>query len=133
MAAKPLFETGLRLFYAEVAKFHLRPIKKLNFQFDPFHDNAKTVRDVLYHLSSRKIRKTSETCIIKSEVVCDRSEPLISLELHNGMNVLFKCGNLTPVDIAREFNGILEKYDVKEDKPAIKLKGALKDSRKTRR
>lgn len=43
------------------------------------------------------------------------------------MNVLFKCGNLTPIEIAREFNNILEKYDVKEEKPVLKLKGAVKN------
>lgn len=46
MSLKPFAEAGARFFYAEVQKFHLRPIKKLSFQFDPFHDNAKTVRYV---------------------------------------------------------------------------------------
>ena len=133
MALKPVTDSGIRFFFAEVKKFHLRPIKKLSFQFDPFHHNAKTVRDILYHLSSRKIRKTSETCVIKADVVCDRSEPTISIDLHNGMNVLFKCAHLNTFEIAREFNSIVDKYDVKEEKPLIKLKGALQDTRRRRR
>lgn len=47
------------------------------------------------------------------------------------MNVLFKCGNLTPIEFAREFNSIVEKYDIKKEEPVIKLKG-LKDSHKRR-
>lgn len=46
MALRPLAESGARIFYAEVQKFHLRPVKKLIVQFDPFHDNAKSVRYV---------------------------------------------------------------------------------------
>lgn len=49
------------------------------------------------------------------------------------MNVLFKCGNLTPIEFAREFNSIVEKYDVKKEEPVIKLKGALKEAKKRRR
>jgi len=123
MAHKSVVQSSLRCFYVEIKKLHLRPIKKLSFQFDPFHHNAKSLRDILFHLSSRRVRKTSETCVFKTDVVCDRSEPIINLDLHNGMNVLFKCGNLTPVDIAREFNSIVAKYDVIEEKPVFKLKG----------
>lgn len=39
------------------------------------------------------------------------------------MNVLFKCGNLTPVEFAREFNSIITKYDIKKEEPVTTLKG----------
>lgn len=48
------------------------------------------------------------------------------LFLDNGKQVLFKCGNLTTLDVAREYNSIVEKYDIKEEEPALKLQGALK-------
>lgn len=51
MFLKPVTEAGSRFFYAEVQKFHLRPIKKLNVQFDPFHNNAKSVRYVFFFFS----------------------------------------------------------------------------------
>ncbi|XP_035233942.1 uncharacterized protein LOC118205772, partial [Stegodyphus dumicola] len=90
-------------------------------------------RDFFFHVSSRKIRKTSETCLIRSDVVNDRSEPTISIDLTNGMNVLFKCANLTALEVAREFNQIIEKYDVKEEEPTFKLKGAVRDTGKRRK
>lgn len=133
MAGRHVSELALRHFHAEVKKFHLRPIKKLHFQFDPFHENATTVRDILFHLSSKRIRKTSETCIIKSDILCDRSEPTINIDLSNGMNVLFKCANLDAYEIAREFNNIVEKYDVIEEEPTIKLKGLKETTAKKRR
>ncbi len=43
--------------------------------------NFSNFRDILYHLSSRKIRKTSETCVFKTDIVCDRSEPIINIDL----------------------------------------------------
>lgn len=47
------------------------------------------------------------------------------------MNVLFKCGHLNPLEIAREFNRIIKKYDIKKEETAVvKLKGALKQKRK---
>lgn len=49
------------------------------------------------------------------------------------MNVLFKCANLNTFEIAREFNNIIGKYDVKEEEPTTKLKGALKSDAKAKK
>ncbi|KAF8778470.1 39S ribosomal protein L53 like protein [Argiope bruennichi] len=86
---------------------------------------TSTIRDFYFHISSKKIRKTNEGCIFKADVVNDRSEPIISIDLSNGLNVLFKCSNLSPLEVAKEFNQIVEKYDVPEDDGTSKLKGAL--------
>ncbi|GFT35413.1 hypothetical protein NPIL_472411 [Nephila pilipes] len=133
MAARVASNSASRYFYAEVKKFHLRPVKKLSFQFDPFHENAKTVRDFYFHISSKKIRKTNEGCVFKADVVNDRSEPTISVDLSNGLNVLFKCSNLSALEVAKEFNHILKKYDVKEEDTTIKLKGALQKEAKAKK
>ncbi|GFS35074.1 hypothetical protein TNIN_438961 [Trichonephila inaurata madagascariensis] len=133
MAARVASNSAVRYFYAEVKKFHLRPVKKLSFQFDPFHENAKTVRDFYFHISSKKIRKTNQSCVFKADVVNDRSEPTISVDLSNGLNVLFKCSNLSTLEVAKEFNQIIEKYDVKEEDTTIKLKGALQKETKAKK
>ncbi|KAG8193043.1 hypothetical protein JTE90_028155 [Oedothorax gibbosus] len=122
---KNLSNPALRPFYQEVKKFHLRPIKKLSFQFDPFHKNAKCVRDFMFHISSKKIRQSNEVCAFKTEIVNDRSDPTISLDLSNGLNVLFKCAHLSSLEVAKEFNKIIEKYDIKEEEPTFKLKSTL--------
>lgn len=43
----------------------------------------------------------------------------------NGLNVLFKCANLSALEVAKEFNQIIEKYDVKEEEPTFKLKSSF--------
>ncbi|XP_015909525.1 large ribosomal subunit protein mL53 [Parasteatoda tepidariorum] len=120
-----LRDSAFKCLFTEVKKFHLRPVKKLSFQFDPFHENAKSVRDFLFHISTRRIRKTSDICIIKTDVVNDRSEPTINVELTNGLHILFKCANLSTLDVAREYNKLMDKYDVQEEESTLKLKGAL--------
>ncbi|GFW67108.1 hypothetical protein TNCV_4031271 [Trichonephila clavipes] len=51
----------------------------------------------------------------------------------NGLNVLFKCSNLSTLEVAKEFNQIIEKYDVKEEDTTIKLKGALQKETKAKK
>lgn len=116
---------ALRNLYREVRKFRLQPVKKLTFQFDPFHESANAVRNFLFHLSARRVRRTNQACIIKTDIVNDRSEPSISLDLHNGLNVLFKCESLNTFDLAQQFNYLVEKYDIKEEESPIKLKSKV--------
>jgi large subunit ribosomal protein L53 len=60
---------------------NLKPVKKINVQFDPFHPNAVTARDFLFHISNPKVVETNLNCVIKPNVVCDRSEPEIKIDL----------------------------------------------------
>ncbi|GIY48478.1 uncharacterized protein CEXT_342631 [Caerostris extrusa] len=133
MATRIVSAPALRYFYREVKKFHLRPVKKLSFQFDPFHENAKTVRDFSFHISSKEYAKTNLGCMFKTDVVNDRSEPTISVDLANGLNVLFKCSNLSVLEVAKEFNQIVEKYDVPEEDTSMKIKEALKKAGKAKK
>ncbi|GFW67111.1 hypothetical protein TNCV_4031291 [Trichonephila clavipes] len=102
MAARVASNSAVRYFYAEVKKFHLRPVKKLSFQFDPFHENAKTVRDFYFHISSKKIRKTNQSCVLKADVVNDRSEPTISVDLKVNNGEVEGEAQLLTADLIRE-------------------------------
>ena len=59
----------------QLKQLDLRPVNKVNYKFDPFHPNAKEFRDLIFHLSSPKVRDTNISCTFKTEVVSDLSQP----------------------------------------------------------
>lgn len=108
----------------------LRPLKRIEYKFDPFHESAKHVRELSYHLSIPKIRDTNYKCVFKTNIVCDRSPPEVNCKLgkdvadlgerecdnllifdflfiENGKEIVFKVENLTLLEILEEFNKIV--------------------------
>ncbi|XP_028137446.1 39S ribosomal protein L53, mitochondrial [Diabrotica virgifera virgifera] len=83
---------------------NLKPVKKIQVQFDPFHANAVTARDFLFHISTPKVIETNLSCVIKPNVVCDRSEPEIKIDLGDAGTVKFLANNLTVLEILQQFN-----------------------------
>ncbi|XP_050524467.1 39S ribosomal protein L53, mitochondrial [Daktulosphaira vitifoliae] len=83
---------------------NLKPIKKVSVKFDPFSQNAVTVRNFMYYFLSPKVINTNPSCIVRNQVVNDRSEPTIDVTLTNGESILFKCNNLTTLEILQQFN-----------------------------
>lgn len=114
MASISTKATALIALHKELQMLHLRPIKKMRFQFDPFHPDAHKLRDFLFHVSSKRIRKTSDICTIGTDIVNDRSEPLLKLLLDNGTEVIFKTSNLSTLEITQEFKKIVERFYVPE-------------------
>ncbi|XP_065202574.1 uncharacterized protein mRpL53 [Planococcus citri] len=82
----------------------LEPAKKVTFQFDPFEQNATSMRHFLYVISGPTALRTNPSCKIKTEIVCDRREPTIDVALSNGESVLFKCRHLDHLDMITLFN-----------------------------
>lgn len=60
---------------------NLTPVQRVSYKFDPFHENANTVRDLMFYLSSPKIRETNYKTVFKANVVCDQSEPEVECKL----------------------------------------------------
>lgn len=77
----------------------------------------------MYYLLSPKVIDTNPTCLIRNEVTNNRSEPTVEVSLCeifylfiyyvyylkilfivNGESVLFKCNNLTVLEIFQQFN-----------------------------
>ncbi|KAL3266369.1 hypothetical protein HHI36_010546 [Cryptolaemus montrouzieri] len=83
---------------------NLKPVKKIQVKFDPFHPNAVTARDFLFHISNPKVVETNLDCIIKPNIVCDRSEPEIKIDLQELGSVTFLANNLTVLEILQHFN-----------------------------
>jgi hypothetical protein len=75
---RPTFE---KLVSEEANKLNLKPVKRITVDFDPFVPSSRHVRKFLYATSSVDIRETNLKCSFKTNVVNDRSEPKIGLEL----------------------------------------------------
>ncbi|XP_077517254.1 mitochondrial ribosomal protein L53 [Amblyomma americanum] len=82
-----------------VKALHLEPFKRVTVKFDPFHSNATPVRDFLHFLSAKQVRLTNPDCALKTEVVCDRSEPTIEITYLDGRRALIRCGHLTGLEV----------------------------------
>ncbi|KAF2904761.1 hypothetical protein ILUMI_01412 [Ignelater luminosus] len=84
---------------------NLKPVKKIQVQFDPFHPQAETVRDFLFHITGPKVAATNLKCAIKTNIVCDRSDPFIKVDLaESGNSVRLLATNLTVLEILQQFN-----------------------------
>nr|ABM55606.1 hypothetical protein [Maconellicoccus hirsutus] len=83
---------------------NLEPAKRITFQFDPFGDNALSMRHFLFIINGKQAWKTNPNCRIKTEIVCDRREPTIDVALNNGESILFKCRHFDHLDMIKLFN-----------------------------
>lgn len=83
---------------------NLTPVKRIDFRFDPFHERVKPIRDFQFFISAPRISATNPYCLMKTEVVCDRSEPTITLSLQSGEKVILKTGLLTCLNILELYN-----------------------------
>ncbi|XP_023934041.2 39S ribosomal protein L53, mitochondrial [Bicyclus anynana] len=90
---------------------NLKAAKRITVKFDPFGDNVTHTRNFLHYMSSRKISLTNPNCVLKTEVVCDRSEPTVDItivpsiaETASLKKVTFKSGNLTCLELLQLLN-----------------------------
>ncbi|CAH0405293.1 unnamed protein product [Chilo suppressalis] len=90
---------------------NLKPARRITVRFDPFGDNVTHTRNFLHYISSPKISLTNPNCTLKTEVVCDRSEPAIEIKLLPAIaestkvkTVVLRSGNLTCLEILQLIN-----------------------------
>ncbi|KAI5713158.1 hypothetical protein M8J76_007752 [Diaphorina citri] len=101
---------------------NLKPVKKIVFKFDPFDDGCLTVRKFMWHFNIRTVLKTNPLCSVKTEIVCDRSEPVVDVSLANGESVLFKTRNLNELELFQLFNKHITTLAPKEEANATEVK-----------
>ncbi|XP_037570391.1 uncharacterized protein LOC119451033 isoform X1 [Dermacentor silvarum] len=90
----------LRQAVGQAAKaLHLEPFKRVTVRIDPFHSNATPVRDFLFHVSTSRVRLTNPECALKTEVLCDRSEPTIEIAFLDGRRAVVRCGHLSCLEV----------------------------------
>ncbi|KAL1506672.1 hypothetical protein ABEB36_005995 [Hypothenemus hampei] len=83
---------------------NLKPVKRIKVKFDPFHQSAVVAREFLFHINTPYVQDTNLNCIIKPDVVCDRSEPEIKVDLLESGSIKFLANNLTVLEILQLFN-----------------------------
>ncbi|KAL1123206.1 hypothetical protein AAG570_002293 [Ranatra chinensis] len=88
----------------QLKSVNLKPVNKVVFKFDPFHEKVEQTRYFMFHVQTSDVIKTNLSCSFKTEVVCDRSDPVINFSLANGDKVVFKSANLTALEMFKLFN-----------------------------
>ncbi|KAK0085949.1 hypothetical protein PV325_004192 [Microctonus aethiopoides] len=117
-----------------VKMLNLKPVNKITVQFDPFYQNVveTSIDTAVVILSVLKsgtgigsccsnwpgVAKTNLNCILKANVVCDRSEPTVTCDLENGEKVLIKCANLNALEILQLYNKHITVLAPPEPEPA---------------
>jgi len=91
----------------ELKKVDFRPVKRIEYKFDPFHPSANHVRDLSFMLSNPKKRETNYKTVFKTNIVSDLSPPEITCKLENGKELIFKAEHLTTLEILQQFNKVV--------------------------
>jgi len=89
---------------AAVKSINLKPLKNITFTFDPFDQDANTIRRTMHIFNLIKVRETNLKCLVKNNVVCDRSDPTAEFELSNGKILKFHTANLNTLEVIEELN-----------------------------
>ncbi|KAI8438662.1 hypothetical protein MSG28_011085 [Choristoneura fumiferana] len=90
---------------------NLKAAKRITVKFDPFSDNVTETRNFLHYISSSKIALTNPNCSLKTEILCNRSDPIVDItitpsiaETANLKKVTLKSGNLTCLELLQLLN-----------------------------
>ncbi|CAH4031250.1 39S ribosomal protein L53, mitochondrial [Pieris brassicae] len=90
---------------------NLKAARRITVKFDPFSENVTHTRNFLHYISSPKIALTNPNCVLKTEVVCDRSEPTVDISILPSItesatlkSVTLKSGNLTCLELLQLLN-----------------------------
>ncbi|XP_042887360.1 39S ribosomal protein L53, mitochondrial-like [Penaeus japonicus] len=102
---------------------NFKPAKKIEFSFDPLRERVVSARCALSIFNQERVRDTNPNCIVKTTVVCDRSEPTIKITLVSGHKILFKTQNLETLEILKKFNELVSSEAEAEETSSTPVKG----------
>lgn len=86
--------------------FSLKNVKRLEVKFDPFHPNAGNVREFYQGVTYKKALKTNPELITKANIVCDRSDPLVTVQFADNHKLVINSKYLESnhiIDLIRQF------------------------------
>lgn len=90
---------------------NLKAVQRVTVTFDPFQENANPTREFLHHLSAPKIAQSNPSCVLRSEVVCDRRPSSIVFQLTPSVQaesklkkIEFNGANLTTLELLQLCN-----------------------------
>merc|ERR1712059_73655 len=116
-------------FHLEMRNSNLQPVKKVTYTFDPMTQNCHTLRNFMFFLNTKKVKKTNLKMVSKVEIVDDRRDPTILMNLADGRDLEIRTGNLTELEISIIVNTYLLPL-VKEDEVETVTKSEKKASGK---
>ncbi|XP_011697867.1 PREDICTED: 39S ribosomal protein L53, mitochondrial [Wasmannia auropunctata] len=116
----------------QLKRVNLKPINRINVHFDPFHDQVKETRDFLFYISAPRIRATNPECLLKTEVVCDRSEPTVTFSLQSGEKIILKTALLSSLNILELYNKHVTSL-IPPDPAELEAKKALLEAKKKKK
>lgn len=97
-------------FVAEFAnKFTLKDIKRVDIKFNPFHPNSGNVREFYHAITDRKALRSNPECVTKSHIVCDTSDPLVTVKFNDNHKLVINGKYLESnhfVKLIRHFQAI---------------------------
>lgn len=116
----------------EVKRCTLKPVHSLVAQYDPFHEKSIETRKFMFHLSAAKCLKTNSTCNLNTRIVCDRSDPFITINLESGDKIVLKSANLDALDLLKLYNKHVSSL-AQVEKTAAQLEEEEKQRRKEKK
>merc|ERR1719369_2083003 len=116
-------------FHLEMRKANLQPVIKVTYTFDPMTENCHTLRNFMFFLNTKKVKKTNLKMLSKVEIGDDRRDPTILMNLSDGRDLEIRTGNLTELEISIVVNTYLLPL-VKEDEVETVTKSEKKASGK---
>ncbi len=122
----PNTDSPERRFYNQCKLVNLQPCKKVTYTFDPFLKSAETVRKVMFVLSGEKVRATNPKCLFKVDVIDNRADPVIQVDLggdNEGKKVVFEAAFLNAHEVLSEFNRLLLPLVKVEETVVMQSKG----------
>jgi len=101
------YPTNLVKFLLEMKQANLQPVKKVTYTFDPMTLNCHSLRNVMFFLNTKKVKRTNLKLLNKVEIVDDRRDPTILMNLHDGRDLEIRTGNLVEHEIVTVVNTYL--------------------------
>lgn len=63
-------------------------------------------RDLMHTMSMKKIKRTNISCVVRTSVVCDRSEPKMRIQLSNGEQYEYRTANLKELEVLQLISSV---------------------------
>lgn len=98
---------NLQKFYQQISMANLQPVKKVTYTFDPMTMNCHTLRNFMFFWNIPKVKKTNLKVLTKVEIVDDRRDPTILMNLNDGRDLEIRTANLTELEISTVVNTYL--------------------------
>ncbi|XP_071569002.1 mitochondrial ribosomal protein L53 isoform X2 [Temnothorax nylanderi] len=109
----------------QLKQVNLMPVNRVDVRFDPFDRQSK-------HTSAPRVRATNPQCSLKTEVVCDRSEPVITFSLQSGEKVVLKTALLTSLNVLELYNKHITSL-IPPDPAVVEAKKALEEEKRKKK